>query len=182
MIEWESTGFFSTHWHWKCLHQMLFIAKNRKQLLFSIAESTTVGNHPASHYFVFITNDKLEVHTHCLSGSKAEFLFLCTDNLLCHRVKKDQTDRSGLRLTSHIRDRSCQRSLITHTHKTREIRSQHKFFACGSFAIQCSRQHSLCMRISTEVPTRQTFRHRELERDLSLFIGAKLRIEECCFC
>ena len=161
---------------------MLFIAKHRKQLLFSIAESTAVGYHPASQYFVFITDGKLEAHANRLSGNKAEFLFLCTDYFLRHRIEKNQSYCSGLRLTSHIRDRSCKRSLISHTYKAGKIRSQHKFLTRGSFTVQCSHQHPFRMRISTEVPTCQTFGHRERERDFSLFIGTKLRIEEGCFC
>ena len=75
-----------------------------------------------------------------LSGNKAEFLFLCTDYFLRHRIEKNQSYCSGLRLTSHIRDRSCKRSLISHTYKAGKIRSQHKFLTRGSLFLAGSGQ------------------------------------------
>ena len=160
---------------------MFLIAQHRKKLLLTVTERTAIGYHPATQYLVFIIHGKSEIHSDCLSGSYREFLFLRADNFFRHWVEKNHTDCTCLWIACHIGDRSGNRRLVAYTDEAREIRSQHKFLARGSFTIQRSRQHSFGMGISTKVPTSQTFGHSEREGYFSPFIRTKLRIEESCF-
>ena len=147
-------------------------------MLLAVTERTTVGNHTATQYIVFIGNNKKETHSRATSCFYRELLFLRTDHLFRHRVKKNKANRSGNILSGKVCHRSGYRSFISHADETRQVRSQHKVLTGHSSSIDHTCHHSFGMRISPEIPTGKALRHGERERNFPLFIGTKLRIEE----
>ena len=172
---------FTTDRHRQGLCQILFIAENRKQVLFTIAEIASFGYHPASQNFIFISNRKQEIHPDSLSGPGIKFLLLGRYHLIRHRIEKHKFHCTRHAFTCEIADRSSDGSMVSHPDKPRQIWGKHKLFTGNSSSIYLTRHHILCVGITTEIPGRKALRHTEREADLTLSIGMKLRIEKSCF-
>ena len=147
-------------------------------MLFAITECATVSNHTYTQHILFIRHCETEAYRNRLPGFYRESLALSGNHFIRHRIKKNKFRSSLQRFTCQIGNGCSNAGLIPYPYKTRHIGRQHEVLRRNSRSLQLTGQHSLCMGISAEIPTRQTLWHRKGEGNLTLFIGAQLRIEE----
>ena len=115
----KSTCLLATNRHRQSLCQVLLITENRKQMLLSITEISSFGNHPASQNFIFISYCEQETYTDTLSGSGIKFLLLGRYYLICHWIEKYQFHSTRQIFTGQITNRSSHGSVISYPDKPR---------------------------------------------------------------